>query len=177
MSRLVVTGYCGPESFLGPDGAYRIGAHCKVFVQELPDLGPPRTARLSKLQRWILRWIAWWSREKDRAAETRSDQELLWLYGPAWRPSRWVEHSWSRTMSASVSRALRRLEGRGLIRRTNYLREDEPWRRAWGVALTWRGKEAVRLLKLLAPDGQGDSLEDGLLEAPSETANIPSGER
>ena len=103
---------------------------------------------LSDQQKWILRTVFWLYDYAERNA-TDYGRRMVEIWGIHWTPSRWHQ-DWTASDRASVSRALKRLEGRGLVLRTNDWGGD---RRTNHVRLTEQGRqEAERLTKAVCED-------------------------
>jgi DNA-binding MarR family transcriptional regulator len=109
---------------------------------------PADEARLSPLQKAILRAVWTETVRLERALAARGAHRLLargQSWGVDWEPSREQER-WTPVARATVSRALRRLEQRGLVEHTNP-QTGTPGRPI-RVRLTERGREvAERLIK------------------------------
>ena len=102
-----------------------------------PDRG------LSKLQKTILCWLL----EQYKHIESTGEKISVW--GIDWNPSgRWYslyhrQNHWTATKRADVSRALRRLEQRGLVIRKNSVSDGM---RTTDVLLTTTGREVSERL-------------------------------
>ena len=103
-------------------------------------------ARLSQLQKVLLEVVWDETRRLETTLEARGEQGLLArvrCWGVEWYPSRWLDGS-TPADRAVVSRALRRLEQRGLVERKNQ-RTGKPGRTT-NVRLTDRGREIAKRL-------------------------------
>jgi hypothetical protein len=103
-------------------------------------------ARLSQLQKVILDAI--WSETSrlETTLEPRGESGLLARvreWGVEWHPSLWND-TWTPTDRAVLSRALRRLEQRGLVERKNERTGKST--RTTHVRLTERGREVAKWL-------------------------------
>jgi hypothetical protein len=80
---------------------------------------PPRAseAGLSRLQRHILRLLHEWALQIRDSGDIRA-QVILDFWGVPWRPGAHHSH-WTASRRAAYSRALRRLEQRGLVLRVS----------------------------------------------------------
>ena len=108
---------------------------------------PPLTARLSRLQKSLLRWLI---RRHNYIAEHGNpyEQNRLHYFGVKWRPQ-----ADTPSQRASVSRAIREMENRGLLLRQNVLCEgrarltrEDPHDRTTHVKLLPAGDQAAKLL-------------------------------
>jgi hypothetical protein len=120
--------------------------------------------KLSYLQEQILRWLLETSDTADASLgeleDIPQDQQLVWFVakwelvhmGVSWRPSKGAQE-WTRSNAAAVSRSIRRLEERGLVRRGGSDRSSAgkpraPRSRTTRLKLTELGREAAQQLTL-----------------------------
>ena len=103
-------------------------------------------ARLSQLQKTILELVWAETYRLETALEARGQRGLLARvqdWGVDWAPTRWAD-PWTPADRAVISRALRRLEQRGLVERKNEVTNTP--RRTTNVRLTDRGREVAKRL-------------------------------
>jgi hypothetical protein len=110
----------------------------------------PGAAGLSWLQEVILEYLQAQTARTERVGRRYDDQELLARvrsWGVHWYPSRIWEGptAWTPTERAGFSRALERLEQRGLVERKN--RQNPASSRTTYVRLTTRGRSIAKWLR------------------------------
>jgi hypothetical protein len=118
----------------------------------------PGAARLSRLQKTILRYLRDETADWERYFQVHGEHDgLVWLqhWGCPWSP-RYIRYTtqgdtttWTPTDRAVFSRALHRLEQRGLVERKND--RTGMSRRTTTVRLTKRGREIAKRLRKSGP--------------------------
>lgn len=98
--------------------------------------------RLSRLQKKILE-VIWEHTTYIEAHGNDFAKKMLNIWGVSWYPAKGYD-DWSRSDSASISRALHRLQARGLVERNNDITDNR--QRTTRVKLTPAGIEVVKRL-------------------------------